>query len=129
MSRKSAREALATRLADGTSASAHARAPRQINAPEFGIVEFDQTPSTYGFALYDYVATVRCLVSGDIEHALDRLDELMDEIEPALEADPTLGGNADHAVLRRIRGDTEAIYEIQGAFYYGLDAEIDITGA
>lgn len=129
MSRAAIREALASQLDAQTSASGSARAPRQVNPPALVVLEMDQTPSTLGFALYDYLAVVRCMVSGDIHHALDRLDDLAEEIEPALETDETLGGAAHHAVLQRIRGDSEAIVQTQDAHYYVLDVEIQITGA
>lgn len=129
MSRAAIREALASQLDTQTTASAHPRAPRQVNPPALVVLELDQTPSTLGFALYDYLAVVRCMVAGDITHALDRLDDLAEEVEPALEADDTLGGTAHHAVLQRIRGDSEAIVQTQDAHYYVLDVEIEITGA
>lgn len=123
------REALASHLDSNTSAHGHARAPRQVNSPALVIVEFDQQPSTFGFDLWDYSAVVRGLMSGDIEHALDKLDDIVEEIGPALEVDDTLGGACHHAVLRRIRGDSEAIVEIQGVHYYILEAEVEILGA
>lgn len=131
MSRSALRNGLAAQLdSQIADLQGHGYAPRQLNPPAAVVIGLDQQPGTFGtsFATYTWEATVRLLVAGDIGHATQRLDDLAEQIEPAINADPTLGGTVDDASWIRTRGDSEGIVEVQGVTLYALDVDVRITG-
>lgn len=128
MSRADIRRGLAAQLDTIADLRGHAYVPRQINPPLAIVIGLDQQPGTFGFALYEWQATVRLLAAGDVGYVQEVLDDFADQIEDAIKGDPTLGGTVDDASWIRTRGDSEGILEVQGVTLYALDCEVRIQG-